>query len=402
MAPTKSPQFLYYITHIDNLGSMLEKGILSHAEMESRGIPFTAIYDAEIVSNRKARQTPDGRSLWDYANVYFQARNAMLFRVTREKGVDEICIIGVRKDVLNRPDVLIANGNAASYQSEIARHDEGIKAVPQIMRNVDKEWWSDSDGSKREMMAECLIPSAISPDLITAIYVGSDAALRRAQAVTPSRVPVTREPHLFFKPGRTIELTPLLTLGDGDLFFSGMQTLTVSVNTVGVMGKGLASTAKWRFPDVYVRYQDLCRRKVLRMGRPVVVKREKSLDEELADDPRTMANGNHETWFLLFATKDHWRNNANLLGIESGLKWLRANYKSEGIQSLALPALGCGLGNLSWGDVGPLMCSYLAGTDLRTWISLPSRPEPPPEQLTPQFLLTSIVPTTGKQAALEL
>ncbi|MBI2724066.1 MAG: DUF4433 domain-containing protein [Chloroflexi bacterium] len=391
---TSTPQFLYYITHIDNLQSMLEKGILSHAEMESKQLAFTPIYDEQIVTNRKARLTPDGRSLWDYANVYFQARNAMLFRVAREKGVDEICIIGVRKDILNRHDVFIANGNAASYQSEIIAHNDGVRSVPQIMRNVDKEWWSDSDGSKREMMAECLVPTVIPPDFITAVYVGSEAAQRRAQAVAGS-IPVTREPHLFFKPRRTIELTPLITLGDGDLFFSGMQTLTVSVNTVGVMGKGLASTAKWRFPDVYVRYQDLCRRKTLRMGRPVVVKREKSLDEELADDPRTMLNGNHETWFLLFATKDHWRNNANLAGIEQGLLWLRENYKSEGIQSLALPALGCGLGNLRWHDVGPLMCSYLNDTDLRTWISLPSRSEPPADELTREFLLSK-GPTQGQ------
>jgi hypothetical protein len=380
---------------------MLERGILSHAEMESRRLPYTAIYDEKIVTDRKARHTPDGKSLWDYANVYFQARNAMLFRVTREKGVDEICIIGVRKDLLNRHDGLIANGNAASYQSEIVRHDEGVRSVPQIMRNVDKEWWSDSDGSKREMMAECLIPGAIPPDFITAVYVGSDAALKRAQSVV-GPVPVTREPYLFFQPRRTIELTPLLTLGDGDLFFSGMQTLTVSVNTVGVMGKGLASTAKWRFPDVYVRYQDLCRRKVLRMGRPVVVKREKSLDDELADEPRTMANGNHETWFFLFATKDHWRNNANLAGIETGLQWLRANYQAEGIQSLALPALGCGLGNLKWGDVGPLMCSYLNDIDVRVWISLPSRPKPSEEELSREFLLAGGAAREGTQVDLGL
>lgn len=388
MVATRTPQFLYYIAHIDNLQSMLERGILSHAEMEDRGIPYTPIYDTEIVTNRKDRLTPDGSSLWEYANVYFQPRNAMLFRVTREKGVDAICVLGIRKDVLNRPDVLVSTGNAASYQSELLNHDMGIKDIPRIMKNVDKEWWSDSDGSKREMMAECLIPTEIPPEYIAAVYVGSDHALTRAQSVTGLGVPVTREPHLFFMPRRTTQLTPSLILEDGDLFFSGMQTLTISVNTVGVMGKGLASTAKWRFPDVYVRYQDLCRRKVLRMGRPVVVKREKSLDDELADDPRTMTNGNHETWFLLFPTKDHWRNDANLAGIEEGLRWLRANFQVEGIQSLALPALGCGLGNLKWRDVGPLMCSYLSDTNLPTRISLPAKPEPPAEELTREFLLS--------------
>ncbi|TAK61124.1 MAG: DUF4433 domain-containing protein [Dehalococcoidia bacterium] len=379
---------------------MLQRGILSHSQMESEGISFTAIYDAEIVSSRKSRLTPNGSSLWDYANLYFQPRNAMLYRVALEKGVDEICVIGVRPSVLNGHDILIADGNAASYQSNIHQPPVATKAVPQIMRQVDKEWWSDADGSKREMMAEALIPDRVSPEHLTAVYVGSDSALAKAQGAVGSALPVTREPHMFFKPRREIHLTPLLSVGEGDLFFSGKQTLTISVNTVGIMGKGLASTAKWRFPDVYVRYQDLCRRKVLRMGRPVVVKREKSLDDELADDPRTMANGNHETWFLLFATKEHWRNNADLAGIEKGLQWLLDNYKSEGITSLALPALGCGLGNLSWRDVGPLMCTYLSQTSLCTWISLPSKPEPPPQELTPEFLLGSGAQFRGRQADL--
>ena len=49
-----------------------------------------------------------------------------------------------------------------------------------------------------------------------------------------------------------------LTLVKGDMFFSGLQTLTVSVNTKGVMGRGLASRAKYQFPDVYIYYQDSC------------------------------------------------------------------------------------------------------------------------------------------------
>ena len=54
------------------------------------------------------------------------------------------------------------------------------------------------------------------------------------------------------------------------MFFSKMQTLTISVNIVGVMGKGIASRARYQFPDVFVYYQDLCKRKELKMGTPVV------------------------------------------------------------------------------------------------------------------------------------
>ncbi|MFZ1933664.1 MAG: DarT ssDNA thymidine ADP-ribosyltransferase family protein, partial [Thermoguttaceae bacterium] len=51
---------LYYITHVDNVASILQHGILSHGQIESRGIPFKPVYDAEIVSRRKGKAAPDG------------------------------------------------------------------------------------------------------------------------------------------------------------------------------------------------------------------------------------------------------------------------------------------------------------------------------------------------------
>lgn len=171
------------------------------------------------------------------------------------------------------------------------------------------------------------------------------------------------------------------------MFFSMMQTLTVSVNTRGIMGKGLASRAKYQFPDVYVVYQDACRRKMLRMGKPYLYKREAFVDQELADEPGTLPTVNAEKWFLLFATKRHWRDNGDLAGIEAGLRWVRENYKHEGIQSLALPALGCGLGNLDWRDVGPMMCRELATLDIPVAIYLPRERQVANDLVTPEFLL---------------
>ena len=93
---------------------------------------------------------------------------------------------------------------------------------------------------------------------------------------------------MFFQPVRKLDLTANLSLVEGDLFFSKMQTLTVSVNCIGIMGKGLASRAKYQFPDVYVHYQDKCKRKTLRMGKPVLYKREEPYHKQLADDPSSL------------------------------------------------------------------------------------------------------------------
>ena len=57
--------------------------------------------------------------------------------------------------------------------------------------------------------------------------------------------------------------------------------------------------------------------------------------------------------------------------IEAGLKWFQDNFKAQGVQSVAMPALGCGLGGLEWSDVGPLMCKYLHDIGIQVAIYLP-------------------------------
>ena len=69
---------LYYITHIDNLPSILTTGILSHARIRAEGVRYTSIYNVDIVNKRRKKNTPADKSLWHYANLFFQPRNAML------------------------------------------------------------------------------------------------------------------------------------------------------------------------------------------------------------------------------------------------------------------------------------------------------------------------------------
>jgi hypothetical protein len=396
-APIKV-QELYYITHIDNLPSILQRGIMSHETIEREGIQFTPIYNAEIVAKRRQMQTPDGRSLWSFANLYFQPRNPMLYRVVFFGGTtsaDNVAVLGLEMTVLNRPDIFISTGNAASPLSDILAAREGKKALHQIGKDIDKEYWTDESGSKRKIMAECLVPGEIPAALIREIYVANHDIASKIRKTLPREVEVVPEPNMFFQPTTKTDLTSTLSLVEGDLFFSRMQTVTVSVNCVGVMGKGLASRAKYQFPDVYVFYQDLCRKRVLQMGRPYVYKRESSFDFELADEPSTLTHANSATLFLLFPTKRNWIERADIVGIEKGLQWLRDNYRKEGITSLAVPALGCGLGRLEWSDVGPLMCEYLETLDIPVWIYLPAERKVAAEFLSREFLLTRRKKETG-------
>ncbi|MCD6574177.1 DUF4433 domain-containing protein [Candidatus Aerophobetes bacterium] len=381
---------LYYITHINNLSSILQRGILCHRKIEDEKISFTPIYDAEIVATIREKKLSDGRNLWDFVNLYFQPRNAMLYRVIffSKANLEDIIIIGLKYNILNRKDIFVTTGNAASYNTEIFSAGRAKKYIKIIREKTDKGWWASQDGSKRELMAECLVPDSLSPEYISEIYVPNQNALNKVRSKIGSRnIPIIPEPELFFQPSRQIPLTNNLSLIEGDMFFSRMQTLTISVNTVGVMGKGLASRAKYQFPDVYVKYQDLCKSKTLKMGKPYLYKREESLDFVLADEAEKLTNLNLQTWFLLFPTKTDWRKPADFKGIEEGLKWLIAHYEKEGIKSLAIPALGCGLGWLPWGTVGPMLCRYLAKLKIRVNLYLPLERKIPDEQLSEDFLL---------------
>jgi len=388
--PRKQPEVkgLYYITHVNNLPSILSKGILAHRRILELKIPFTPIYDAGIVSNRQNKIATGSKTLWDFANTYFQPRNPMLYRVLREKDKSEIVVVAVRPGILSLNGTLVTTGNAASYETEILGSHEGQKEVFKNWNVISSDWWNSVDGSKRKIMAECLVPDQIPPEYIHSVYVVSQSVAEKVrQMKLGSDVPVIPEPNMFFQPAKRFRVTDHISLVEGDMFFSAMQTLTVSVNVVGIMGKGLASRAKYQFPDVYVVYQDACRRKTLRMGTPYLYKREAYMDEELADEPRTMAGPNANKWFLLFATKNHWRDDSDLEGIRKGVAWVRENYRKEGIKSLALPALGCGLGNLDWKDVGPIICGELVGVDVPVAVYLPREHEISEEFFSADFLL---------------
>lgn len=381
---------LYYITHIENLPSIISQGILSHEEVERQNISFTPIYDTNIVSKRKDKSTPDKQSLWQYANLYFQPRNPMMYRVVNETNTNKrnIAVVAVKPTVLSQSGVIITDGNAASDVTAFYSGSEGKGILNNNWKIIQNEWWNDEDGSKRKIMSQCLVPKIVQTNLIDSIFVADYQTKTKIQGLLGSvNIPIIPEPNMFFQPRSLSRIGINISLIDGDMFFSNMQTLTISVNLQGVMGKGLASRAKYQFPDVYVVYQDACKNKQLTATQPYVYKREASLDQELADLTLPLSTANSVKWFLLFATKRQWRENSRLEDIEAGLAWLRNNAKQQGIKSLALPALGCGLGGLAWSVVGPFMCSYLHEIGIPVAIYLPREVAIPLDYLTESFLL---------------
>ena len=388
---------LYYITHIDNLPSIFEQGILSRGRIETEGAQFISMFkgrtDTKNDTNKRRKVKPQKgeKNLLNYANLFFQPRNPMMYRAMFETGEDKLAVLEIADTVLNEPGVIITDGNATDELTQFYPGIQGLKRLQQQGRIIQSEWWKISDGSKRKIMAECLVPDQVKPEHIRSVIIADDAMRNWVQGISNnSQFPVICQPDMFFQPKRRITIGKNISLIDGgDIFFSELQTLTVTVNLQKVMGKGLALRAKEQFPDVYVEYEKACRSKKITTERPYIYKREASVAEELTDlKPHRVNIRNPMKWFLLFATKRDWRAKSRIEDIDAGLKWLQENCKEQGIQSLAMAALGCANGGLNWADVAPLMCKSLDGIGIPVEIYLPREYPIEPGYLTESHLLT--------------
>lgn len=124
----------------------------------------------------------------------------------------------------------------------------------------------------------------------------------------------------------------------GNLLEADVEALVNTVNTVGIMGKGVALQFRQAFPDNYAIYRKACERGDVQIGRMLVFAIGK------LTNPRYIIN---------FPTKRHWKTKSRLEDIEAGLRDLIDVIKAEGINSIAVPPLGCGNGGLKWNDVRP-------------------------------------------------
>ena len=148
----------------------------------------------------------------------------------------------------------------------------------------------------------------------------------------------------------------MITYVVGDLFTSPAKVLVNTVNTVGVMGKGIAYDFKRIYPEMFEEYQKLCKQKKFNVGQLWLYK-------------------TPHKWILNFPTKKHWRGKSKMEYIEAGLQKFVDTYDSKGMLSVSFPMLGCGNGGLDWEkQVQPLMENYLADLPIDIFIHIGTKP----------------------------
>ncbi len=178
---------VYFIAPICNIASILQHGILSHRRASKH--PHESIADDEVQDIRSRKLVPGTtKRLHDYANVYFNPRNPMMFK--RREMHENLCVLVVSSDILDDPDVIVTDGNAACTITKFLEPTFGLSSIDKA--TVYAKYWNDDNPivkseKKRRICAEVLVPDKIDPAKIRGVYVSCEASRQKVLKVLGER-----------------------------------------------------------------------------------------------------------------------------------------------------------------------------------------------------------------------
>jgi ssDNA thymidine ADP-ribosyltransferase, DarT len=159
--------YLYHMTYIDNLASIIENGLLSHNEVYRQGLIETDISDPNVQDIRAGTADPFyNRLLHEYVPLYFSPRNPMLYK--RREIQEDIVILGLDPQLLCEPNILFTNGNAAASETMFYRGTQMLDQLP--WNSIRASSWTDIEDGKRIKCAEVLVHPKIKPSRIQMVF----------------------------------------------------------------------------------------------------------------------------------------------------------------------------------------------------------------------------------------
>lgn len=186
----------HYITPIENLPSILKSGILCHNRVKK--VSHKSIAMSEIQERRENKELPNGKQLHDYVNLYFHARNPMMYK--RKERHEGLCVLRIKPDILDVTGVVVADQNASSNYARFAPAPGGIENVDEKLTFAQD--WNDLDPiyylrRKSAKCAEVLVPEHVPPIWIKGGYVSCNKAFEAVMGLG-LRLELTINPGLFF------------------------------------------------------------------------------------------------------------------------------------------------------------------------------------------------------------
>jgi len=167
---------LYNIMPIENIPSIVRKGILSNNKAEK--VRHESVAMQEIQDHRDQIKVPNGLYLHDYANLYFDPRNPMMYK--RRDCAESLCVLKISLDVLDVENVVVSDRNASSIYARFFTPAEGIEIL-NFAKIFAKSWTDPANlfnewANKSIKCAEVLIPNCVPYEFIVAAAVLNETA----------------------------------------------------------------------------------------------------------------------------------------------------------------------------------------------------------------------------------
>ncbi len=202
--PSRVKEF-HSIMPIENITSVLQHGILSHNRCKKLKLRHSDVSLEGVQDRRDGKEVPNGMKLHDYANLYFTARNPMMFRIINQfedkTQIEDLCVLRISVAVGKQEHVVFTDQNAAKSYARFFSLDKAKENI-----NFDRvyaKYWTDDDYAeylrkKAEKCAEILVPYQVKPEYIKGAYVVNDAAKAKLTK-TGFSLPIVVKSIMFFR-----------------------------------------------------------------------------------------------------------------------------------------------------------------------------------------------------------
>lgn len=205
-------QELYYMTSIKNLPSILQNGILSHRRIGKLSANHTDVSNQEVQQRRawknieRVEENKPPKNLHSFAPLYLNPHNAMMF-VLRSKH-DELCVIRVRKEILDRRNAILSNRNAAIDRvtfftpSAFQLSGSEVEYISSSIGYSKNDSESQREDRKQTRQAEALIPYNIQSEYFIGFFVSNDVTKQKVESILSTagkNLPIATHPTMFFQ-----------------------------------------------------------------------------------------------------------------------------------------------------------------------------------------------------------
>lgn len=150
--------YLYHITHTDNLFNIMKYGLLCHERAHEAHLVMEDIADESVIGIRKwKRDTIANRLITSYVPLFFTPKTPMLYR--RREMQNHIAILCLDSNLLHRKGVVFTDGNAANTPTIFF---DDLKFIDRLHWDcIRADYWTDFEDGARKRASEVLVPNSI-------------------------------------------------------------------------------------------------------------------------------------------------------------------------------------------------------------------------------------------------